>query len=169
MKPRQTHSKKALVSQGAHICVSHQHANSVDLGMVNHMESVLKANGYKQTGTRRSIIAELVKCNHPVSAETIFTKIKKGQLKVDLATVYRTLTLLADLHLAHKVYLQGRTELFEVAGAHHHHIVCTSCGKIEGIDICTIDQVKSGILKDTSFSQVTGHRFEVFGVCNACK
>jgi Fe2+ or Zn2+ uptake regulation protein len=155
-----------------HTHCSHVHARGHRHGVSEiyvHFETALKKAKYKITPPRKAIAEALIKLSKPVSVDEVQKTLKNDKQKIDLVTVYRTLSLYADLGLVHRVFLQGRTELFEVAGAHHHHIVCTSCGKIEGIDICTMDQVKSGILKDTSFSQVTGHRFEVFGVCGRCQ
>ena len=56
------------------------------------------------------------------------------ELKVSLATVYRTLRLLADMGFLQELELTEGGRRFELAVADHrdhHHVVCIRCGRTE--------------------------------------
>jgi Fe2+ or Zn2+ uptake regulation protein len=76
--------------------------------------------------------------------------------------------MLEQLGLLRKVYLQGKSDLFESALHHHHHIVCTSCGTIEDFELCDLEKTTNHILSKSSFSSITSHTLELFGVCKKC-
>ena len=64
-----------------------------------------------------------------LSAEEVHQQLASLQLKVSLATVYRTLRLLADMGFLQELELSEGGRRFELAqGDHrdHHHVVCVS-------------------------------------------
>ena len=69
-----------------------------------------------------------------LSAEEVHQQLASLQLKVSLATVYRTLRLLADMGFLQELELSEGGRRFELAhGDHrdHHHVVCIRCGRTE--------------------------------------
>ncbi|WP_143522553.1 Fur family transcriptional regulator, partial [Pseudomonas sp. 2822-17] len=62
-----------------------------------------------------------------------------------------------DLH-GEKVYR------FSCEDDHHHHIICTKCGKVSVINICPMDS----IFGNPPGFTITGHKFEIYGCCDDC-
>jgi Fe2+ or Zn2+ uptake regulation protein len=54
--------------------------------------------------------------------------------------------------------------------AHHHHVVCSSCGRAAavGIDDGRLAAVVRDVTRQTGY-RVDSHRIELFGLCPACR
>jgi Fur family ferric uptake transcriptional regulator len=56
--------------------------------------------------------------------------------------------------------------------AHHHHIVCERCGRVEETDGCPVqdmwDTLRNQVLGSSKF-ELTGHITQYMGVCPACR
>ncbi len=131
----------------------------------------MKLSGAKLTGVRKAVVVALTKgANKPMSAEWIHGVVSKSRkTRCDLASVYRTLTLLEELGVVRRSDLFGTASHFELVkeGHHHrHHIVCKSCQKIEAIDFCLV-QAENQALKRLGYKDVS-HRLEFLGLCPAC-
>lgn len=67
----------------------------------------------------------------------------------------------------------ARFELAEDLTGHHHHLLCTGCGKVT--DIPTPDAFERAVnahlrpLADARGFQPRSHRVDVFGLCNTCQ
>ena len=71
-----------------------------------------------------------------LSAEDVHQQLARQELKVSLATVYRTLRLLADMGFLQELELSEGGRRFELTGADHrdhHHVVCIRCGRTGGV------------------------------------
>ncbi len=134
----------------------------------NHdIENMLKTNGFKITPIRLAILEVFSHDCEPVNAEFIFKKLNKE--KVNIVTIYRTLTSFENAGILKRVDLQKDSVYYELAGHHHHHIICTDCGLVEGFDECDLDGLSNKVLKDSSnFRHITKHSLELFGVCKKC-
>ncbi len=130
---------------------------------------LLRQGGYRATPARLSVLGLLKAHTEPLSISTITKKLHK--LELDQATLYRIIKdfkvsgIVKEIDIRH-----GHAHYeFAVAKSHHHHIVCTECGKIADFSQCDFDQVSGVILKTVgTFSRITGHPSELFGVCKAC-
>ena len=47
---------------------------------------------------------------------------------------------------------------------HHHHFICTNCGKVRELDECPMEQ----FARQLPGYRITGHRFEIYGICDDC-
>ena len=67
-----------------------------------------------------------------MSAEDIYKKLLVSNEDIGLATVYRVLTQFEAAGLVTRHHFEGGMAVFELnQGAHHDHIVCVDCGKVE--------------------------------------
>ncbi len=133
-----------------------------------NMQSILKTCGVKVTKQRIALLEIFTGECEPISAEDIFATLKK-RVKIDLATVYRNLLTLEKNGVLKRVDLRTGSQLYELAGHHHHHVVCTHCGITEHFDICIADSVTKKVLESSKrFKSITDHALELFGVCNKC-
>ena len=125
----------------------------------------LKAGGLKITPARLSLLDILKHAKKPLSIKEI-SKILGGP---DLVTLYRNIESLMDLKLVNQINLKDWQAYFELNDSkqHHHHIICTNCGKMEDVEIKEVKLDKT-FLKKHGFAKVTDHSLEFFGLCSKC-
>ena len=131
--------------------------------------SMLRKKGYKITPQRRAVLTALDTCGQFPTAQDILEAVRKMQPDVSLDTIYRNLTLLTELGIVHEVY-RSAGNVYEIVeqGHHHHHLVCTECGRTECIDICPMNEIYEKEAEKHGFL-VTGHFFEFYGLCWSCR
>jgi Fur family ferric uptake transcriptional regulator len=89
---------------------------------------------------------------------------------VGLTTVYRALQALADAGEVDVVRADdGGEAMYRLCGgrAHHHHIVCRSCGRAAELRASAIEAWVADAARRHGFSDVT-HTAELFGLCSDC-
>ena len=136
--------------------------------MTSETKKVFKNNGKSFTGVRIVILDILKSANSPLSPKQIFSLITLK--KPDLATIYRNLLLMESLGIIASVDLGEGFKRYEInrPESHGHHIVCRSCGKIENIEECGLQEMEKKIFRKIGF-KTEKHRLEFFGVCAVCR
>lgn len=130
----------------------------------------LKKAGLKITGPRMKIlhILETARSRH-WSAEEIYKTLLDTGEDVGLATVYRVLTQFETAGLVIRHRFEDGLAVFELDdGAHHDHLVCIKCGKVEEFLDPTIEERQLAIAKKMNF-QMTDHNLTIFGICEDCQ
>jgi Fur family ferric uptake transcriptional regulator len=68
-----------------------------------------------------------------------------------------------------RVLLEDGTMHYRVSQrGHHHHLVCTACGKVEDLDQCTITDTMRELAQSTGYD-IEGHWLELYGRCAECR
>jgi Fur family ferric uptake transcriptional regulator len=130
-------------------------------GLVNE----LRDQGFKITSPRFRVIEKVAGRDDNFTAEELASEL----VPIGRATVYRTIKLLLDTGLLCRVVLSDGSVCYRASHeAHHHHLVCVSCGATEDIHLRDVEAVLSGVRESTDYD-VVGHRIEVYGVCPGCK
>lgn len=95
--------------------------------MVEHIE--------RQTKQKDAIRNQLAGCEEFLSAQDLHRSLQDSGIRIGLATVYRQLNSLAESGAVDTIRLDGQ-QLFRLCGddAHHHHMVCTGCGRTVEIE-----------------------------------
>ena len=126
--------------------------------------------GLKSTRQRSLIIDTFFETPGHLSVEELWAKVRKLDVRVSVATVYRTMKLLAESGLAHsRNFGDGQTRYEQALGRHHHdHLICTRCGKIIEFENDRIETLQDVIARKHGF-QVTSHKMELYGVCKECQ
>lgn len=91
----------------------------------------LASGGSRAGGARDEVMELLAREECLLSAQEIHDVLRDRGRRVGMASVYRTLDLLASHRLIRKVEVAGVSS-FEVvlaSGEHHHHLVCERCGQ----------------------------------------
>lgn len=89
---------------------------------------------------------------------------------LDQATIYRLVMKLESAGLVRRLGLHDRATYFQlvVPGHHHDYLVCTSCGKIEDVELsCPVEPLEREVMARSGYTRVY-HELEFFGVCPAC-
>ena len=93
----------------------------------------LSEQGYRLTPQRMMILSAIENGDGHISAEEIYAQVTAKYPRVNISTVYRTLELLKRLELVTETDLgDGRLRYHPADKGHHHHLVCTECGAVDG-------------------------------------
>ena len=129
--------------------------------------ALLQEHGYRLTEPRRVIIAALRDAGRYCTAAQLYERLP-GRA-VGLASVYRTLELLADLGLAERrAEPGGEASFLYCSPRHHHHVVCTACGAVREIDACPDSALARAVERETGF-RIERHTLDFYGLCAACQ
>lgn len=149
------------------------------VNMTNNHErfkELLKSNGLKVT-TQRIAILDVLQ-NRPdthLTAEEIYECVKQKHPEIGLATVYRTIQVLSELHLIDKLNLDDGFVRYEIGKAsgeyqehHHHHLICLDCGKVLSFEDDMLESLEARI-RDAMDFQIVDHEVKLFGYCKECR
>jgi Fur family ferric uptake transcriptional regulator len=138
--------------------------------MSGQAEQALRASGYRLT-PQRVLVWNVLRRSHDqhLSAEEICARVQQTLPTFNLASVYRTLALLAELGLAKETRLGEGPAMWEVTHDHeHHHLVCRVCGTIAHDDDPVLDQVSDRVQATHGFAAEEVD-LVVTGVCAGCR
>lgn len=129
--------------------------------------SILKAKGYKYTGKREEMVRIFAREKRYLSAKEMLESMQIDYPKLSFDTIYRNLSLFEELEILETTQLEGERiyRLSCETEHHHHHLICTQCGKTQQIDLCPMD----AILGEPTGFKITGHKFEIYGNCVECE
>jgi len=125
--------------------------------------------GARNTRQRTAVINLLSEIDTFASAKEIHRELENRDLQVGLTTVYRTLQSLAEIEAVDVLHMATGETLYRqcVSPHHHHHLVCTQCGRTEEIDGGSVETWAKQVAEQHGF-QLTGHDAEIYGLCPDC-
>lgn len=132
--------------------------------------AMLRREGLRITKKRCGIVKALFEAREPLSLQEIQAAAGRAGAKPDYATVFRTVQLMEQLHLLHKVNLRRSCSYYELSDPrkHYDHLVCKDCGLVVLIDIpCPIGDAERRIARQYGFRNLS-HSLEFFGTCKSC-
>lgn len=90
--------------------------------------------GLPLTPQRRALLAVLSgRDDHP-TVDQIYGELAKTIPEISRTTVYRSLEVLANLGLLHRVEHPGSAVRFDSNREPHHHFLCSSCGSLTDLE-----------------------------------
>lgn len=130
----------------------------------------LRDVGQRYTAQREALVVALERAGKPLSTAEIVAARTGPQ-----SSVYRNLSVLEHAEVVRRVITEGefaRYELTEELTEHHHHLICTRCGKVEDVTIppdleTTMDRAVDRLAKRSGFAKVR-HRLDLIGMCRTC-
>lgn len=120
------------------------------------------------TTQRQIILEELAKVTSHPTANEVYDMVRKKLPRIGLGTVYRNLELMAESGVILKLEVGGTQKRFDANVMQHYHIRCTSCGKVDDIDVDVQHQINELAQKMTDY-KVLGHNVEFSGICSTCQ
>ncbi len=126
----------------------------------------LRNIGLKATGPRLRIL-ELFQTSgvRHMTAEDVYRHLLAEKLEVGLATVYRVLTQFEQAGLLERHHFESGKSVFELnEGAHHDHLVCLQCGRVEEFYDAEIERRQSSIAAERGFS-LQEHSLSLYADC----
>lgn len=104
--------------------------------------------------------------DHP-TADQIYEAVKVDIPNISLGTVYRNLSLLADIGKITKLSCGDASEHFDANTEPHNHFVCKCCNRVIDVEMANTDFLNT--LAATSFpGQIDGHNILFYGKCENC-
>lgn len=140
---------------------------------IERIREQLQAHNYKLTTQREATVRVLLEneVDH-LSAEDVYLLVKEKSPEIGLATVYRTLELLSELKIIHKLNFGDGVARYEFrsedAKFHHHHLVCHHCGHVDEILEDWLVPIEERVTRDFNF-HILDHRLIFYGICRNCK
>jgi Fe2+ or Zn2+ uptake regulation protein len=132
---------------------------------------MLRAHAQRLTPARQRLVDILSSADGPRSIPEILAA--RGGLAQ--SSVYRNLVVLEDAGVVHRMSTSdgfARYELAEDLTEHHHHLVCSSCGRVEDLPATPAVERSVAAAIDQA-AQRAGfrtehHRLDLVGVCARC-
>lgn len=125
--------------------------------------------GYRLTEPRRSLAGLIADQGGHFTAASLVDAARERRLGIGRATVFRTLEVLEDIGAVERLDLpSGEHAYVGCEPAHHHHVVCSRCGRTEEIEDAGLRAVVADIARRTGY-RVDEHRLELFGLCRDCQ
>jgi Fur family ferric uptake transcriptional regulator len=139
--------------------------------VLDDFKQLLRSNRLKYTKQRELILEIIYNNDGHFTPEDIYNLIKMSypNVKLGIATVYRTLTLLEDAQIVSSISFGTQGKKYEFGlKEHHDHLVCLECGGIEEFFDETIEKQQEEIAKQFSF-KMTNHIMKITGICKHCQ
>ena len=124
--------------------------------------------GQRPTRQRRAVATALRSFDDFRSAQDIHDLLRRNGENVGLSTVYRTLQALADGGELDMLRTEdGEAVYRQCSSAHHHHLVCRSCGRTVEVEGPAVERWAGRVAGKHGFTEVS-HSLEIFGTCPDC-
>jgi len=136
-----------------------------------HAFAALAEHGHRAGGARSAVVEALGRRGGCVDADELVGALRRGRKRVGVASVYRALSLLAELGLLQRVAVAGgsaRYELVGPGGDHHHHLVCDDCGATASFEDDALERAIGRLSRRTAYA-VQAHDVTLHGTCPDCQ
>lgn len=131
----------------------------------------LRSAGLRYTTSRKAVVDLLAASDRPLTIPEIL----QADPSLAQSSAYRNLTELIGAGVVHRIVAGDEYSHFELAEdltSHHHHLVCTSCGRVT--DVTLSDRIEASLdraLEEVAAAQgftAEHHRLDVIGRCSSC-
>ncbi len=127
----------------------------------------LAETGLRLTGPRALVAEAIAERTDTFTTEGLIEELHAH--RVSRASVYRTVDLLERLGLVTRMHLEGGNHGYAVCdGGHHHHLLCTACGRVIPIDARAVEREIQALASQLRF-RVDTHTLEFAGQCERCQ
>ena len=144
----------------------------MDTALHDDVATRLRRGRQRYTPARRSLVELLHRLHRPHS----IAELLDADPAMSQSSLYRNLTVLEQHDVVRRLSGTDDVARFELAedvtGDHHHHLVCTTCGTIEDIEVdpdveaAMHDAVEHAA--DERGFRTELHRLELLGTCADC-
>lgn len=135
------------------------------------VDQQLRRTRQRYTSGRRQLVSLLSDAGRPVT----IPELQDEGAQQSQSSLYRNLAILEQAGAVHRVASTDevtRYELAEELSEHHHHVVCSECGRLDDIVLPPAIEHALVLAADEARTQkdfaVDSHRLEFVGVCTTC-
>ena len=117
---------------------------------------------------QRDMILEflMTRKDHP-TADVVYMNVRQQYPNISLGTVYRNLTLLADIGEIQRLRLGDGVDHFDADTSEHYHFICNDCGSVIDLEMDSIESITEIAAKHFN-GYVAGHVTHFYGSCENC-
>ncbi|MFL5757248.1 MAG: Fur family transcriptional regulator [Chloroflexota bacterium] len=135
----------------------------------NSIVDALADAGYRLTRPRRAVADLIAAHDGHFTASDLEEVARDRRVGVSRATLFRALELLTELGLVERLDLpSGEHAYVPCARAHHHHVICSRCGRVAEVEDCGVAGAVDEIARRSGY-RIETHRLELFGLCRHCQ
>ncbi|NIS81640.1 MAG: transcriptional repressor [Anaerolineales bacterium] len=130
----------------------------------------LHASGMRLTPQRELVLEIIEGSAEHLDAEEIWQRARSLNKRINLATVYRTLSILKGMSLVQQRYFarEHKREVYEtVSKQEHFHFTCVGCGRLIEFQTRRIEQVRAELAEQMDVA-VTHACICFEGYCEQC-
>jgi len=134
-------------------------------------KDTMKSLGLNNSVQREYVLKILFKSETHLSADALLNEVKNEyNVTMGIATVYRILNLLEELHIVNGISIDGNeSKVYELnLVSHHDHMVCTQCGKIVEFFDEELEKLQENVAKTNGFT-LQSHNMLLYGICKDCQ
>lgn len=125
----------------------------------------------RYTRGRRQLVELLADAPRPSTIPDLLARLPS----LAQSSLYRNLVVLEEAGVTHRIVTndeRSRYELAEDLIGHHHHLICTSCGRVDDFTVSaqmerSLTAALSRAVEGTGF-RADAHRLDVVGTCSSC-
>jgi Fur family ferric uptake transcriptional regulator len=132
------------------------------------MVDALRAAGYRLTPDRAALLSYMAQRETLVSIGDLVEQAR--EFGVSRPTVFRLLEALTAQGMAVRFTEENGSRTFYTfcTRSHHHHIVCTGCGRVEQVETPHLELELRDVAEHKGY-EVHRHNLELFGLCPGCR
>lgn len=117
---------------------------------------------------QREMIKEFLMSRHDhPTADIVYMNVRQQNPNISLGTVYRNLTLLADIGEIRRLHLSDAVDRFDADTSPHYHFVCNKCGCVKDLYMDKMDSILEAAQQHFD-GRITGHLTYFNGICHDC-
>lgn len=129
----------------------------------------LAAAGERVTPQRVLIAEQLASAGRQLTAAELYRRLRRVEPSIGRATVFRTLETLVEAGVVRRLEQDGHVYAYVACQPeHHHHLSCTSCGRVEEIDEAHVRPLADRVARERGF-EIDDARLDFYGRCRRCR
>lgn len=126
------------------------------------------ARGRRLTRQRMIVAESLAQARRALSAQELHERLRPHHPRLGLATVYRALEAQVESGMAQRLERPGHVYAYVACSPeHHHHLVCTTCQRVQDVDEAVLASMLKGVRERHGFT-VDHARLDLYGQCASC-
>ncbi|MBA3796627.1 MAG: transcriptional repressor [Chloroflexi bacterium] len=131
--------------------------------------AALDQAGYRLTEPRRAVADLISRRDGHFTAADLIDEARDRRLGIGRATIFRALELFTELNVLERLDLPtGEHAYVPCEPAHHHHVVCSRCGRTTEAEDHGLQAMVDEVAHHTGY-RIDDHRLELYGLCPTCQ
>jgi len=143
---------------------------NIDTDSARENSALLMKVGLRVTNQRLRVIALFRHTDlRHLSGDQVHTMLRAQKVDISLPTVYRVLSQLSEVGILARQMFRSGISTFELqTEAHHDHLVCLGCGRVDEFHDEGLDARKRSAAEACGYA-LTSDAITLYGYCQACR
>lgn len=122
------------------------------------LDDFIRKKGMRRTPQRDAIVEIAFSSDDHFTAEELFERVRRNNIKASRATVYRTIALLEEARLLREIDLGGDIKTYDpnfLDKPSHNHLICIDCGDVFEFESEHIEILNETLTRRMGFRPMT--------------